>query len=64
MSCSLQATRDMHKCGLVLSTSYSQFKTAHAMNCISSLLLRKDCLIDVTVFYTIMLWRVALMSCL
>ena len=64
MSCSLQATRDMHKCGLVLSTSDSQFKAAHAMNCISSFLLRQDCKIGVTVFYTVMLCRVALMSCL
>ena len=28
MSCSLQAMRDMHKCGLVLSTANSQFKSS------------------------------------
>ena len=50
MSCSLQATRDMHKCELVLSASDSQFKAAHAMNCISLFLLRQDCTIGVTVF--------------
>ena len=52
----------MHKCGLVLSTSDSQFKAAHAMNCISSFLLRQDSMIGVTVSYTVMLCRVALMS--
>ena len=35
MSCSLQAMRDMHECELVLITSDSQFKAAHANNCIS-----------------------------
>ena len=64
MSCSLQVTRDMHKCGLVLSTSYSQFKTAHALNCVSCFLLEQACTIGITVFYTVMLCRVALMSCL
>ena len=64
MSCSLQAMMDMHKCWLVLSTSNSQFKAAHAMNCVSSFLLRQDCTIGVTVFYTVMLCRVTLMSCL
>ena len=28
MSCSLQAMRDRHKCGLVLSTANSQFKSS------------------------------------
>ena len=63
MSCSLQATRDMHKCGLVLSTSNSQFKAAHALNCVSCFLLKQVCMICVTVFYTVMLCKVALMSC-
>ena len=54
MSCSLQAMEDMHKCGLVLSTSDSQFKTAHALNCVSSFLLKQDCTFGITVFYTVM----------
>ena len=41
MSCSLQAMRDMHKCGLVLSTSDSQFKAAHAMKCLGLFLLKQ-----------------------
>ena len=64
MSCFLQATRDMHKCGLVLGTFDSKFRATHAMNCINSFLLRQDCKIGVTVFYTVMLCRVALVSCL
>ena len=63
MSCSLQAMRDMHKCGLVLSTSNSQFKAAHALNCVSCFLLKQVCMIGITVFYTVMLCKVALMSC-
>ena len=63
MSCSLQAMRDMHKRGLVLSTSNSQFNTAHALNCISCFLLKQVCTIGITVFYTVMLCKVALMSC-
>ena len=55
MSCSLQAMKDMYKCGLVLSTSDSQFKIAHALNCVSSFLLKQDFTIGKTVFYTVML---------
>ena len=63
MSCSLQTTRDIHKCGLVLSTSDSQFKEALALNCVSCFLLKQVCTIGITVFYTVMLCKVALMSC-
>ena len=54
MSCSLQATRDLHKIEVVLSTSDSQFKIAHALNCVSSFLLKQDCIFGISVFYTVM----------
>ena len=54
MTYSFQATRDMYKSGVVLSTSDSQFKTAHALNCVSSFLLKQDCTFGITVFYTVM----------
>ena len=51
----LQAMRDMHKSGLVLSTPSSQFKGNSCV--VSSFLLKQVCTLDITVFYVVMFFE-------